>query len=162
AAPAEAWSPLLESAATPSVLRLANRIADTIAGWLRSGELLASEDRPVRAGDILVLVRKRLPFAPALVSALKARGVAVAGADRLMLTEQIAVQDLMALGDVLMLPEDDLALAAALKSPLLGLDDADLMALAHGRAGSLWAALQAQFDHAGRVAHAAATLRRWR
>ena len=116
----------------------------------------------MRAGDILVLVRKRLPFAPALVSALKARGVPVAGADRLMLTEQIAVQDLMALGDALTLPDDDLALAAVLKSPLFGLDDADLMALAHGREGSLWDQLQAAHGSADRIVHAATTLQRWR
>ena len=161
---AEAWSPLDETSATPAVVRLADRIADTVAGWLQSGEMLASEGRPVRAGDILVLVRKRLPFAPALVSALKARGVPVAGADRLMLTEQIAVQDLMALGDALMLPDDDLALAAALKSPLLGFDDTDLMALAHGREGSLWEELQARrpSGEADRFARAAETLQRWR
>jgi ATP-dependent helicase/nuclease subunit A len=159
--PAEPWSPLLETAATPSVVRLAGRIADTIAGWLRSGEVLASENRPLRAGDILVLVRKRLPFAPALVSALKARGVPVAGADRLMLNEQIAVQDLMALGDVLTLPADDLALAAVLKSPLFGLDDTDLLDLAHGRSGSLWDQLQAHAGRSGPLAQAAETLRRW-
>jgi ATP-dependent helicase/nuclease subunit A len=162
--PAEAWSPLDETSATPAVVRLANRIADTIAGWLRSGEMLASEARPVRAGDILVLVRKRLPFAPALVSALKARSVPVAGADRLMLTEQLAVQDLMALGDVLTLPDDDLALAAVLKSPLIGLDDADLMTLAHDREESLWERLQAppRKGDSGCFAVAAETLRRWR
>jgi ATP-dependent helicase/nuclease subunit A len=160
--PAEPWSPLDETSATPAVVRLANRIADTIAGWLGSGEILASENRPVRAGDILVLVRKRVPFAPALVTALKARGVPVAGADRLMLTEQIAVQDLMALGDVLTLPEDDLALAAVLKSPLLGLDDSDLMALAHGREGSLWDALRARPANGDLLAQAAEKLRLWR
>ncbi|HEY1246511.1 MAG TPA: UvrD-helicase domain-containing protein, partial [Hyphomicrobiaceae bacterium] len=161
--PAGPWSPLQEPTdATPSVVRLANRIADTIAGWLKSGERLASEDRPVRAGDILVLVRKRVPFAPALVTALKVRGVPVAGADRLMLTEQIAAQDLMALGDVLMLPDDDLSLAAVLKSPLFGLDDDDLMALAHGRSQSLWAQLQAQAGAGGRLGEAAQTLQRWR
>ena len=79
-----------------------------------------------------------------MVSALKARGIKVAGADRLLLTEQIAVQDLMALGDFLMLPEDDLALASVLKSPLLGLDDDDLMALAPRRKGSLWQELLAR------------------
>jgi ATP-dependent helicase/nuclease subunit A len=164
AASTEACSPLDETSATPAAVRLANRIADTIAGWLRSGERLASEDRPVRAGDILVLVRKRLPFAPALVSALKARGVPVAGADRLMLTEQIAVQDLMAVGDVLTLPQDDLALAAVLKSPLFSLDDTDLMALAHGREGSLWEQLQVrrQDGNSDRLARAAGTLQRWR
>ena len=160
---AEVWSPLEEAAdATPSVVRVANRIAGTIAGWLRSGEMLASEGRPVRAGDILVLVRKRMPFAPALVSALKTLGVPVAGADRLMLTEQIAVQDLIALGDVLLLPDDDLSLAAVLKSPLFDLDDDDLMALAHGRERSLWDELQAHAGSGDRFALAAETLARWR
>ena len=104
--------------------------------------MLPSADRPIRAGDILILVRKRAPFAPAMISALKARGIDVAGADRLVLTEQIAVQDLMALGDFLNLPDDDLALASVLKSPLFGLDDDDLIALAQGRTGSLWEELR--------------------
>ena len=45
----------------------------------------------------------------------------VGGVDRLALVEQIAVQDLLALCDALLLPEDDLQLAALLKSPLIGL-----------------------------------------
>ncbi|HXE68844.1 MAG TPA: double-strand break repair helicase AddA [Hyphomicrobiaceae bacterium] len=144
AAPTEAtpaWAPLDEASATHPVTRLAARIADTIKRWLETGERLASEDRPVRAGDILILVRKRVPFAPAMVSALKARRIPVAGADRLILTEQIAVQDLIALGEVSLLPEDDLALAALLKSPLFDLTDEHLISLAPGRAGSLWQAL---------------------
>ena len=144
AAPSEAapaWAPLEEASATHPVSRLAARIADTIKRWLETGERLASEDRPVRAGDILILVRKRMPFAPAMVSALKARRIAVAGADRLVLTEQIAVQDLVALGEVSLLPEADLALAALLKSPLFDLTDEHLISLAPGRPGSLWQAL---------------------
>ena len=76
-----------------------------------------------------------------MVAALKARGIPVAGADRLRLSEQIAVADLLSLGDFLTLPEDDLALAEVLKSPLIGFDDDDLMALAVGRKGTLWKAL---------------------
>ena len=140
----EPWSPLEETGTTPSAVRLAARIAQTIDGWLESGEKLESEDRPLRAGDILILVRKRAPFAAAMISALKLRGIKVAGADRLVLTEQIAVQDLIALGDFLVLPEDDLALAAVLKSPLIGLDDDDLLALAPKRQGSLWQELVAR------------------
>ena len=102
------------------VVRLANRIADTIKR-LTSGETLASEGRPIAPGDILILVRKRQPFAAPMVAALKARGMPVAGADRMRLTEQIAVQDLISLGDFLTLPEDDLALAEVLKSPLFDL-----------------------------------------
>jgi ATP-dependent helicase/nuclease subunit A len=158
----EPWSPLEEESAASPVVQLAARISDTIAGWLKSGERLASENRPIRAGDILILVRKRVPFAPVMVSALKTRGIKVAGSDRLVLTEQIAVQDLMALGDVLTLPEDDLALAAVLKSPLIGLDDDDLLALAPKRQGSLWHELMARAPGNPRLEPAAEALRRWR
>ena len=57
----------------------------------------------------------------------------MAGADRLILTDHIAVMDLIALADALLLPEDDLALAAVLKSPLFGLDDDDLYKIAWNR-----------------------------
>ena len=60
--------------------------------------------------------------------ALKSLGVPVAGLDRLMLTDQPAVQDLMALADALLLPQDDLTFACLLTSPLGGLSDDSLMA----------------------------------
>ena len=78
-----------------------------------------------------------------MVTALKTRGIPVAGADRIRLADQIAVQDLMAVGDFILLPEDDLGLATVLKSPFFGLTDDDLMAVAPGRKGSLWSALLA-------------------
>ncbi len=158
----DAFDPLAEAPVRSPVTRLANRIADTIAGWIARGEKLASEDRPIRAGDMLILVRKRRPFAGAMVAALKARGVAVAGADRIRLTDQIAIADLMALGDFLTLPEDDLALAEVLKSPFFDLDDDDLLAISRGRKGALWSALIAHAADAPRFAHAADTLKRWR
>ena len=86
-------------------------------------------------------MRKRNPFAVPMVAALKRRGIAVAGADRIALTDQIAVQDLIVLGDFLTLPEDDLALATVLKGPLFGFDDDDLLAIAPGRKKTLWGAL---------------------
>jgi ATP-dependent exoDNAse (exonuclease V) beta subunit (contains helicase and exonuclease domains) len=68
---------------------------------------------------------------------LKDAHVPVAGADRLVLTEHIAVMDLMVLADALLLPADDLALATVLKSPLFGLDDEDLFKIAWERKTSL-------------------------
>ena len=47
----------------------------------------------------------------------------------------------MALGRVLLLPEDDLTLATVLKGPLLGLSEDQLFTLAHDRKGSLWGSL---------------------
>ncbi len=160
--PADAWAPLAEGAASAPEVRLADRIADTIKGWLETGERLSSEDRPVRPSDILILVRKRRPFAGPMVAALKARNIPVAGADRLRLAEQIAVEDLVSLGEFLTLPEDDLALAEVLKSPLIGLDDDDLLALAVGRKGPLWKALIDAASSKPAWKAAADTLKRWR
>ena len=53
----------------------------------------------------------------AIIRALKNEGIPVAGADRLVLTEHIAVMDLMVLADALLLPEDDLALATRAEEP---------------------------------------------
>src|SRR5256885_16240025 len=91
-----------------------------------------------------MLVRRRGTALDAVIQALKHAGIPVAGADRLKLTEHIAIIDLMNLADALLLPQDDLALAVALKSPLLGLTDDDLFKLAWGRKGSLRAALTAR------------------
>ncbi len=121
--------------------RLADGLAQWIAAQIGTAEL-PSRGRTVQAGDVLVLVRRRDDFARALVRRLKGLGVPVAGLDRLYLTEQPAVQDLLALCDTLLLPEDDLSLACVLTSPLGGLDDDDLMELAIGRQASLWRTLQ--------------------
>jgi ATP-dependent helicase/nuclease subunit A len=158
----DTWEPNGEQSVSSAVARLANRIGDCIGRWLAQGEVLQSEGRPIRPADILILVRRRRPFAPAMVAALKARGIPVAGADRITLTDQIVVQDLMVLGDFLTMPEDDLALATTLKSPLFGLDDDDLMVLAYERKGQLWTALLAEAKLKPRLLEAAGYLRRWR
>lgn len=124
--------------------RCAEAIASTIARWLREGELLPARGRPLRAGDVLVLVRRRRNFLHHLVRALKQAGVAVAGADRIKLTDSLAVLDCMAFLDALLLPEDDLTLATVLKGPFCALDEASLMALALERPGRLIDALRSR------------------
>ena len=121
---------------------LADAVAASIAEELASGVRLESRDRPLDPGDILVLVRRRGAFANALVRALKARDVPVAGLDRLELTEQIAVQDVLSACDAVLLPQDDLAVASVLTSPLGGLTDDSLMRLCLGRRARLWDALR--------------------
>lgn len=160
--PADVWTPLDDKPPSSPIARLARRIADTIRHWLDSGETLASANRPIRPSDILILVRKRRPFAEAMVAELKARGIPVAGADRIRLADQIATQDLMAVGDFILLPEDDLVLATLLKSPFFDLDDDDLMIIAPKRKGSLWSALLAAAETQPRFRAAADTLKRWR
>jgi ATP-dependent helicase/nuclease subunit A len=86
--------------------------------------------------------------------------VPTAGADRIPVATHISVLDLLRLADVVLLPEDDLQLAACLKSPLVGLTEDELMHLAIGREGSLWRALGGSGEP--RVVEAAGKLRRWR
>ena len=121
-----------ESEQSPRV-KLAQRIARHVKLWMGRGE---------RPGDVLVLVRQRGPLFEAVIRALKNADIPVAGADRLVLTEHIAVMDLMALADSVLLPDDDLALASVLKSPLFGLSEEQLFDLAFDRKGSLRASLR--------------------
>jgi ATP-dependent helicase/nuclease subunit A len=158
---ADAFEPWNDATAgARAVDRLCQRIAATIAGWIGKEEL-PSQGRKVKAGDILILVRRRDPFTTPMIRELKRLGVPVAGADRMLLTEQLAVQDLVALADVLLMPEDDLSLAVLLKSPLFGFDDDDLFKLAHKREGSLWSSLRDKAGDDARFAEAAATLSHW-
>ena len=113
--------------------RFAVAIAGRVRDWLDAGEPLPSTGRPVRAGDVIVLLQRRGELQELLVRALKRVGVEVAGADRLALTDHIAVKDLVALGRAMLLPEDDLNLACLLKSPLIGLDEEALLDLAWDR-----------------------------
>ena len=67
----------------------------------------------------------------------------MAGADRLKITGELAVKDLLALLSFMALQEDDLSLAAALRSPLFGWSEAELYDLAQGRKQPyLWAELR--------------------
>ena len=135
--PASPWqAPTQNRGLQSGQLRLAEALATHIAAEIRAGR-----ERP---GDILVLVRRRTLFAGTLMRALKARDVPVAGLDRMVLTDQPAVIDLLALCDALLLPDDDLALAELLTSPLGGLDDPSLMDLALNRQGPLWRTLDAR------------------
>ncbi|MDI1262107.1 MAG: double-strand break repair helicase AddA [bacterium] len=150
----EGWrAPFDGVSATSPEVKLARRIQAEIKRLVDSGATTGSKNarRPLRYGDMLVLVRRRGNAFDAVIQALKHAGVPVAGADRLKLTEHIAIIDLMHLADALLLPQDDLALAVALKSPLFGLDDDDLFKIASERKGSLRASLAARAATDGKL-----------
>jgi ATP-dependent helicase/nuclease subunit A len=141
----EEWdAPFDTTSETSPRAKLARMIAGAIRTWIARGDEVgnSSDRHRVRPGDILVLVRQRGPLFEAIIRALKDAAIPVAGADRLILTEHIAVMDLLVLADALLLEQDDLALATILKSPLFGLSEQDLFELAWQREGSLHAALR--------------------
>jgi ATP-dependent helicase/nuclease subunit A len=146
----EGWdAPFDQTSEQSQQVRLAKKIATHVALWQGKG---------TKPGDVLILVRQRGPLFEAIIRQLKAAGIQVAGADRMVLLDHIAVMDLIALADALLLPEDDLALASVLKSPLFGLSEDDLFNIAHDRGRkSLRAALLGKAnefsDAAARLTH---------
>ena len=141
-----------QSASSPKN-QLAKQVASEIDALLRRGDMVWTETkdrtwhlRPAHPGDILILVNTRTGgLFDALIDALKARSIPVAGADRLVLADHIGVQDCLNLIRFVLLPTDDLTLAEILRGPFGNLldDDAHLFPLAYQRGQtSLWARLQ--------------------
>ncbi len=158
--PADPWQAPVDALGSESPKA---RLARKVAAWLRSvigaGETVWEETpdrtwrrRAAHPGDVLILVQNRTGgLFDALIGALKAEGLPVAGADRLVLKNHIGVQDCLNLIRFVLLPEDDLTLAEILRGPFGDLldDDAHLFPLAFGRgADSLWSRLQASKDPA--------------
>jgi ATP-dependent helicase/nuclease subunit A len=162
--PPPGWNlpPELHDAQDPADV-VAHRVAQKIKALISSEfahDVEPPRRRPVRPGDILILVRKRGDFFEAMIRALKQCGIPAAGADRLDLLDHIGVIDLIAAGRAALTPEDDLTLACVLKSPFIGLDDNDLLRLAPRHSASLFTALNASTE-SNHIA-ATATLARWR
>ena len=138
----------------------ATHLARRVKSWIGKRHLPSGD--LVGAGDILILLRKRGRFFELLLSALQIANVQVAGADRMQLAEQIEIQDLLALGDVMHLADDDLQLAAVLKSPLFGMSEDQLYDLAYNRGkASLMSRLMAHRGADGALGKMADQLARW-
>lgn len=129
---------LLQPRRTARELRLqpeARQLAQAIAALIAQGEA---------AGEIMVLARRRSTLA-VVAQALAERGLPFTVPEALNLTESAEAQDLLAVLDVLVSPDHDLSLARALRSPLFGVDDDDLLQLARRAAVDAlpwWSALQ--------------------
>ena len=133
------WRPSLSEARREAELHRraaeAQVVVAAIAELLGRGEL--------RPGQIFVLARKREPLR-VLAQALKAAGIAHAAPEDQALLDSPDVRDLLALLDVLASSGHKLSLAHALRSPLFGASEEDLLWLADQAEnfdGSWWSAL---------------------
>lgn len=127
--------------------KLADQIALQVKGWITSGFPLSKGGPKVAGpGDVMILVRKRKELAGLIVARLHARGVPVAGVDRLRLGAPLAVKDLVAALRFAAQPLDDLNLASLLVSPLIGWSQEDLLEHGYRKRGvRLWDKLR--HDH---------------
>lgn len=145
----EAWEPATEAVDLPDpAQRLAVALARRIKSWI-GREDLPARGRRIRAGDVMILVRRRDAFVARLVRELKREQVPVSGLDRLTLAGSLPVQDILALCRTALQPDDDLSLAEVLRGPFCEIDEAGLFALARDRDDvarlrpfTLWSALR--------------------
>ena len=93
--------------------------------------------RPARYSDILVLFRRRAPL-PAFEQALREARMPYVGARPGGLMAALEVRDMVALLTFLAAPNDDLALAQVLRSPLFGVNDQALLAIRFFAADVAW------------------------
>ncbi|NNL34499.1 MAG: double-strand break repair helicase AddA [Silicimonas sp.] len=141
----EWFDPVDRIAADDPKIKLAGSIAEKITELVGTETITGENGAPrlVTAGDFLILVQGRGPLFEHIIRACKARGLPIAGADRLKLRAELAVRDLLALLSVLALQEDSLSLATVLRSPLFGWSEKTLYDLAQGRKQTyLWAELR--------------------
>ena len=157
-ADAEPWdAPMDMERESSAHVVLAKRIAKHVKAMIEAREAVWDKGalRPVRAGDVLALVRKRGAMFRELIKAFKREKLPVAGADRMVLRDELAVQDCLALMQVALDPADDLSLACVLKGPWCNLtsDDEDIFPLAYERGAErlidrLFASTETKYRHA--------------
>lgn len=114
------WPLMIADKDEDGSLACAQKIAGFIAKTLVDGYDTGSNRISVRPSDFLILVQRRHRFLYQLIRALKKQGVPVMGADRFLLKDQLAIQDLLALCRFLLLPSDTFSLVSVLLSPLGG------------------------------------------
>lgn len=110
--------------------KLARHLAGFIKDAIDSGKIVESRERPAKPEDFMILFQRRDADAMQAISkALEDRGVPVSGLDRLLLKDEVIVEDLITLAKFAVFPLDDLLCARVLKSPVVGIGEEELMNL---------------------------------
>ncbi len=122
--PSTVWRDTLSMARDEAEEHIRTRECAQAARWV--AQHIASG---VPAGQVMVLARKRDRL-QRMRDALQALGIAAQISEKTQLMEHCEVQDVVALVEAIVSPTHDLALARALKSPLFGVSDDQLIAIA--------------------------------
>ncbi|TDP84467.1 ATP-dependent helicase/nuclease subunit A [Aquabacterium commune] len=124
----ESSTPWRDTLRTPR-LQARTTVKAVEAAQLAQAVAHAVRHEGVPADEVFVLSRTRATLA-LVAEALDALGVPHVAPDNTPLIDTPEVRDLVAVVEALVSPRQNLALAHALKSPVFGVDDAGLMALA--------------------------------
>lgn len=137
------WSIKNETADFPTMTsekKLAHHIADFIKNTIDAHILVESKNRSAIASDFMILFQRRDTLAmKEIMKALRKNEIPVSGIDRLLLKDEIIIEDLLTFAQFAVFPLDDLACACVLKSPIVGISENELMDICLRRGEkSLW------------------------
>lgn len=138
---------------------VAEAVRRAVGHWDVEDEAVPGGRRPVRYGDVAVLVpaRTSLPF---LEEALDRARIPYRAEASSLVYEAAEVRDLLAAARAIADPSDELSLVTVLRSPLFGCGDDDLWAWRHaGGRFSLWSEVEDAAVADGPVAQGLAYLR---
>lgn len=125
--------------------KLAKDIAIYIAELVQSKKVLFSTGKQVCFGDVMILLRQRGDLAQEIVSELKKLQIPVSGLDRMLLMDDLSVQDLLAAAKFTLFPDDELNLACLLRSPMFCFSEEDLHKIIYGRKKKLYLHLESHY-----------------
>ncbi len=133
-----------------SKMDLADIIAKKIAFILKNDFIVDGKNpitnKPIRRHiepkDIMILVQRR-ENAKFIIQKLNQLNIPNSGYDKMVISDNIVIEDFISLIKFVLSPYDDLSLAEVLKSPFYNLDDDDLFQLSYDRNGSLFNQLNA-------------------
>ena len=126
---------------------LIKKIVSFIKEKIASKEILPSTGNPISEKDFMILVRKRDEFSNNLIKELNKTDLKVEASDKVNLKEHLPIMDLISVAKFILLPYDDLNLAALLKSPIIGISEQQLYELLMNKNDeSLWENLSSHTD----------------
>ncbi|WP_341788886.1 MULTISPECIES: UvrD-helicase domain-containing protein [unclassified Rickettsia] len=126
---------------------LIEKIISFIKEKIASKEILPATGNPISEKDFMILVRKRDEFSNNLIKELNKANLKVEASDKVNLKEHLSMMDLISVAKFVLLPYDDLNLAALLKSPIIGISEQQLYELLMNKNDeSLWENLSSYTD----------------
>ncbi len=139
---------LFEKSDDDSENELAKYIADFIDNSIKNHVAVKDRSRAARPEDFLILFRHRkIETMNLICDELTKRNIPVSGVDRVLLKDEIIVEDLISLAEFKNFPLNDLVCACVLKSPIIGMSEKDLMEICLARENkNLWTYISERED----------------
>jgi ATP-dependent helicase/nuclease subunit A len=128
--------------------KLSSYIANLIENAIKTGVFVESKNRTAEASDFLILFQRRqMSTMWSIIDALKKKNIYVTGIDEIRLSEELVVEDLIAVAEFAVFPLDDLMCARVLRSPIIDLSEDDLQAICLARKDrNLWNYVRENFS----------------